>query len=304
MLPPFSPEPYVDFNQDEPRNKMVAALDQVRAELGKNYPLWINGEAISASATFSSVSPANPDLVIGVMAKADADLADRAVRSAAEAFKTWSRVDPDARARILIKGAAIMRRRVYELSAWMCFEESKTWIEAYADACEAIDFLDFYGREMMRLGGAHPVTPFGGEENEVRYMPLGVGVVIPPWNFPLAIAAGMTTAALVTGNTVVLKPASTSPVVAASTCRASSRLVAGSFCWRSRRTARSATSEVGRGCELTRRPRPRRRRRPPRVRRRTRLRRFETPRRWETETSRLPATHQGAGLRRQKSARR
>ena len=215
MLPPFSPEAYVDFNQDEPHRKMVAALDQVRAELGKNYPLWINGEALSPSATFPSVSPADPDLVIGVMAKADPDLADRAVRSAADVFKTWSRVDPDARARVLIKGAAIMRRRVYELSAWMCFEESKTWIEAYADACEAIDFLDFYGREMMRLGGAHPVTPFGGEENEVRYMPLGVGVVIPPWNFPLAIAAGMTTAALVTGNTVVLKPASTSPVVAA-----------------------------------------------------------------------------------------
>ncbi|MCH7591732.1 MAG: L-glutamate gamma-semialdehyde dehydrogenase [Planctomycetes bacterium] len=215
MLPPFSPEPYVDFNRDEPRRKMVAALNEVKAQLGKSYPLWIDGQSLSPSETFTSVSPANPDLVIGIMAKANVDLADRAVRTAAEAFKSWSRFEPDARARILIKAAAIMRRRVYELSAWMCFEESKAWIEAYADACEAIDFLDFYGREMMRLGGARSVTPFDGEENEVRYMPLGVGVVIPPWNFPLAIAAGMTTAALVTGNTVVLKPASTSPVVAA-----------------------------------------------------------------------------------------
>jgi 1-pyrroline-5-carboxylate dehydrogenase len=149
------------------------------------------------------------------MAKAGPDHADRAVRSAAEAFKTWSRVAPEVRARVIIKAAAIARRRVYELSAWMCFEESKSWIEAYADTCEAIDFMEFYGREMIRLGGSQPVTPFPGEENEVRYIPLGVGVVIPPWNFPLAICTGMTTAALVTGNTVVLKPASASPVIAA-----------------------------------------------------------------------------------------
>jgi 1-pyrroline-5-carboxylate dehydrogenase len=104
---------------------------------------------------------------------------------------------------------------VYELSAWMCFEQSKSWIEAYADACETIDFLEFYAREMMRLGGAQPVTPFPGEENEVRYIPLGVGAVIPPWNFPLAICTGMTSAALVAGNTVVLKPSSLSCVIAA-----------------------------------------------------------------------------------------
>ena len=215
MLPPFAPEPYVDFNQDEPSRKMIAALEQVRSELGRTYPLWINGEAVTTSEQFHSTSPADPDLVIGTFAKANVDLADKAVKSAAEAFKEWSRFDPDARARILIKGAHIMRRRHYELTAWMCFEESKSWIEGYADTAEAIDFLDFYGREMMRLAGAQPVTPFAGEENEVRYMPLGVGVVIPPWNFPLAICAGMTTAGLVAGNTIVLKPASTAPVLAA-----------------------------------------------------------------------------------------
>jgi 1-pyrroline-5-carboxylate dehydrogenase len=211
----YSPEAYVDFSQEGPRAKMLEALELVRGQLGQAYPLWIGGKPITTSETFTSTSPANPDLVIGVMSKANADHADQAVLSAAEAFKEWGRTDPDVRARIMIKGAAIMRRRVYELSAWMCFEESKTWIEGYADTCEAIDFLDFYGREMMRLGGSQPITPFEGEENDYRYVPLGVGVVIPPWNFPLAIAAGMTTAGLVAGNTIVLKPASTSPVVAA-----------------------------------------------------------------------------------------
>lgn len=215
MLPPFSPTDYVDFEQDAPRAKMLAALEKVKGELGRSYPLWIDGSPVTPSEVFNSVSPADPERVVGIAAKANTDLADRAVRSAAEAFKEWSRYDPEARARIIVKAAHIMRRRIYELSAWQCFEESKSWIEAYADVCEAIDFLEFYGREMMRLAGSHPVTPFPGEENEVRYMPLGVGVVIPPWNFPLAICAGMTTAALVAGNTVVLKPASTAPVVAA-----------------------------------------------------------------------------------------
>ncbi len=215
MLPPYSPESYVDFNQKQPREKMLAALETVAGRLEDAYPLWIGGKKVTPGDTFKSVSPADPKRVVGVVSKADTELADQAVRSAAKAFGTWSRVAPDTRARILIKAAAIMRRRVYELSAWQCFEEGKSWIEAYADVCEAVDFLDFYGREMMRLAGSHPVTPFPGEENDVRYMPLGVGVVIPPWNFPLAICAGMTSAALVTGNTVCLKPASASPVVAA-----------------------------------------------------------------------------------------
>lgn len=215
MLTPFSPEPYVDFHQDQPRKNMLAALEQVRGQLGRTYPLWVAGRAVTTTETFQSTSPGDSKRVVGVLNKANADLADKAVRAAADAFATWSRVDPDVRARILIKSAAIIRRRLYEFSAWLVYEQSKSWIEAYADVCEAIDFLDFYGREMMRLGGSQPVTPFPGEENEVRYIPLGVGVVIPPWNFPLAICCGMTSAALVTGNTVVLKPASTAAVVAA-----------------------------------------------------------------------------------------
>ena len=215
MLTPYSPELYVDFTAAGPRERMLAALKQVAGELGRQYPLWIGGEPVTTGETFTSVSPANPERVVGTVAKANTDLADKAVVTAAETFKTWGRWDPDARARILVKAARIMRDRLYELSAWMCYETSKSWLEAYADVCETIDFLDFYGREMMRLKGAHPVTPFPGEENEVRYVPLGVGVVIPPWNFPLAITTGMTTAALVAGNAVVLKPASTAPVIAA-----------------------------------------------------------------------------------------
>lgn len=215
MLTPFYPESYVDFNQPEPRAKMLAALELVRGQLGRTYPLWVDGKPITTSETFTSISPADPNRMVGVMSKANADIADRAVRSAAQRFSDWSRVDAEARARVLIKAAAIMRRRVYEFSAWMCYEVSKSWIEAYADTCEAIDFLEFYAREAMRLGASHPTTPMPGEENEVRYIPLGVGVVIPPWNFALAITAGMTTAAVVTGNTVCLKPSSASPVIAA-----------------------------------------------------------------------------------------
>ena len=215
MLIPYQPESYVNFADPEPRKRMLEALDLVRSELGRTYPLRIGGQRIETSDTIASVNPADSKQVVGYAAKANSDQARQAIAAADLAFKSWSRVDPDVRARYLLKAAAILRRRVYEFSAWMVFEESKNWLEAYADTCEAIDFLEFYGREMMRLGGPQPVTPVAGEENELRYVPLGVGAIIPPWNFPLAIMAGMTTAAIVTGNTVVLKPASAAPVIAA-----------------------------------------------------------------------------------------
>ncbi len=218
MLTPYRPEPYVDFSLPEPRQRMIAALADVRGRLGRFYPLRIGEQRIETQARIASVMPARSDTVVGYVGKATREQAEQAIQAALTTFRTWSRVEPETRARILIKAAAIMRRRVYELAAWMCFEESKSWIEAYADACEAIDFLEFYGREMIRLGGPQPVTPFPGEDNELRYIPLGVGVVIPPWNFPLAICCGMTSAAVVAGNTVVLKPASTSPVIAAVMC--------------------------------------------------------------------------------------
>lgn len=218
MLMPYRPEPYVNFAETEPRQKMIAALKDVRGRLGQTYPLRIGDQKINTDQKIESVMPAHFKTVVGYVGKAGRDQAEQAVRTAAATFKTWSRVAPDVRAKVLLKAAAIMRRRIYELSAWMCFEESKSWIEAYADTCEAIDFLEFYGREMIRLGGPQPVTPFPGEDNELRYIPLGVGVVIPPWNFPLAITCGMTSATVVTGNTCILKPASAAPVIAAVLC--------------------------------------------------------------------------------------
>jgi len=215
MLPPFRNEPYVDFREDGPRQKMQAALKYVESQLGQTYPLVLCGERVHAPDTLVSRNPARPAQVVGAVARATPELADRAIQVACETFPLWSHTDPDVRARYLLKAAAILRRRIYEFAAWMIYEVSKSWPEAYADAAEAIDFMEFYAREMMRLKGAHPTTPYPGEENEVRYIPLGVGVVISPWNFPLAILAGMTTAAMVTGNTVVIKPATASPVIAA-----------------------------------------------------------------------------------------
>jgi 1-pyrroline-5-carboxylate dehydrogenase len=215
MLVPYRPEPYVNFAESGPRQAMLTALQEVRAQLGRTYPLRIGEQRITTDKQLVSVMPARYDTVVGHVAKATRDHAQLAMETALRTFKTWSRVEPETRARILFKAAAIMRRRVYELSAWMVFEECKSWLEAYADACEAIDFLEFYGREMVRLGGPQGITPCVGEDNEFRYVPLGVGLIIPPWNFPLAICTGMTSAAIVTGNTVVLKPASTAPVIAA-----------------------------------------------------------------------------------------
>jgi len=218
MLMPYRPEPYVNFAEAEPRQRMIAALKDVRGQLAQKYPLRIGDKKIETDKRIDSIMPAASKTVVGHVAKATRDHAEQALQTARKTFPIWSRVEPAARAKIVIRAAAIMRRRIYEMSAWMCFEESKSWIEAYADTCEAIDFLEFYGREMTRLGGPQPVTPFPGEDNELRYVPLGVGIVIPPWNFPLAITCGMTSASLVTGNTVVLKPASTAPVIAAKLC--------------------------------------------------------------------------------------
>lgn len=215
MLMPYRPEPYVNFSEPGPREQMIAALKSVRGQLGRKYPLRIGEQLIETVDTIDSIMPTQSETIVGRASKANADEADQAIKIAAETFESWKRVEPETRARVLFKAAAIMRRRIYELSAWMAFEESKGWLEAYADVCETIDFLDFYGREMIRLGGPQPVTPFPGEDNELRYIPLGVCVVIPPWNFPLAITTGMTSAAIVTGNTVVLKPASTAVVIAA-----------------------------------------------------------------------------------------
>ncbi|MEP6704019.1 MAG: L-glutamate gamma-semialdehyde dehydrogenase, partial [Acidobacteriota bacterium] len=161
--------------------------------------------------------PAKKTEVVGVFSEVDTDteLVDKAIDAATAAFQIWRNVPAAERAKYLFKIADVMRKRKHELSAWMVFEVAKTWAEADGDTAEAIDFMEFYGREMLRWSEKQPVTKIDGENNSLEYIPLGVGAVIPPWNFPLAIMAGMTMAAVVTGNTVVLKPSSDSPTIAA-----------------------------------------------------------------------------------------
>ena len=215
MLTEFRNEPLTDFADGQNRAAMQAALDLVASRLGLSYPLVIGGERVSTRSQIRSINPARPSELVGAVGKASRSDLERAIQAAAAAFPAWSRTDPNARARCLFRAAAIMRRRKLELAAWQVFEVSKSWVEADADVAEAIDFLEFYGREMQRLALPQPLTRLAGEDNELYYIPLGVGAVIPPWNFPGAIMAGMTAAAIVAGNTVVLKPASTSPVIAA-----------------------------------------------------------------------------------------
>ncbi len=215
MLTPFRNEPFTNFEADLSREAMHLALGRVKKQLGQTYPLWIGGERICTEELSQSINPGRPEQVVGRFAKATTAHADQAIRAASTAFADWRRVPAEQRANYLFKAAAIMRRRKFEFAAWLVYEISKSWVEADADVAEAIDFMEYYGREMMRLAAPQPVVAFPGEDNELRYIPLGVGVVIPPWNFPLAIMVGMTTAAIVAGNAVVLKPASTSPAIAA-----------------------------------------------------------------------------------------
>jgi 1-pyrroline-5-carboxylate dehydrogenase len=212
---PFRNEPLTDFRAPANREAFAAALEEARRQVGRQYPLVIGGERVWTGRWIESENPCRKGEVVGRVAAADQEAAERAIAVAEDAYAEWSRTDPAARARVLWRAAAIMRRRRHFLSALMVLEVGKTWSEADADTAEAIDFLEFYGREMVRLGGPQPLTPVPGEDNELYYLPLGVGAVIPPWNFPLAITTGMTSAAVVAGNAVVLKPASLSPVVAA-----------------------------------------------------------------------------------------
>ncbi|MBE3554269.1 MAG: L-glutamate gamma-semialdehyde dehydrogenase, partial [Thermicanus sp.] len=215
MIPQFRPEPLTDFSLEENRNAFAQALAKVEQELGRAYDLVIGGERIKTEKKIISTNPANTREVVGIVSKADQALAEKAIETAAKTFESWKAIPGEHRARYLYKAAAILRRRKHEFSAWMVKEAGKSWAEADADTAEAIDFMEYYGREMERYAAPQPLIPYPGENNHLFYIPLGVGVVIPPWNFPLAIMVGMTTSAFVTGNTVVLKPASSTPVVAA-----------------------------------------------------------------------------------------
>jgi 1-pyrroline-5-carboxylate dehydrogenase len=214
VLPEFKNEPTLDFSQPANTAAMEAAFAKVDAQLGAQIDLVIGGEHIRTKEKRPSTDPGKTDRVVGYMSMATPQDVDRVLDAATRAGESWRKVCPETRARHLFKAAAIMRRRKLELSAWMVYEVGKSWAEADADVAEAIDFCEFYGREMIRLGGPQPVTALEGHDGELRYLPLGVGVVIPPWNFPFAIAVGMTAASIVAGNATILKPASVSPVIA------------------------------------------------------------------------------------------
>ncbi len=212
--PEFSNEPFVDFSKPENAKAQKEALDKVRAEFGRTYPLWIGGEKVETGEWLKSYNPSKPDEVLAIFHKANLEIAKTAVEKANAAFERWKRVSPAERSEVLFRAADVIRKRRFEFNAVICYEVGKTWAEAEADTAETIDFCEFYGRENLRLSGPQPLHPMKGEKNQLVYIPLGAGVIIPPWNFPCAIMAGLTVAAVVVGNTVVLKPSSDSPWIA------------------------------------------------------------------------------------------
>lgn len=214
MLSEFRNESYLDFSKEDNRKKMLEALEKVNSEFGKEYDLIIDGERVKTKDKFKSYNPSEKEEVIGIFQKATEKEAEKAMETALKRFETWRFMPVIERAAVLLRAANIMRQKRFEIDALMVLEVGKSWLEADGDTAEAIDFLDFYAREAIRYAQPQPLTQYPGELNEVEYIPLGVGVVIPPWNFPCAIMVGMTSAALVTGNTVILKPSSDSPTIA------------------------------------------------------------------------------------------
>ncbi|WP_353071144.1 L-glutamate gamma-semialdehyde dehydrogenase [Tunturiibacter gelidiferens] len=212
---PFSNEPFVDFSTAENKRRMQEALTQVESELGREYDIVIGGKRLKTAGKIVSKNPARPAEVIGIHQRAAAEHVEGAMKAAQTAFLSWSKVPLAERAALLFRAAELIRERSFEFCAWLTFEVGKNWGEADADVGETIDFLEFYGREALRLSEAKTPIQFPGERNQLRYIPLGVGAVIPPWNFPFAIMAGMTAASIVTGNTVILKPSVDAPTIAA-----------------------------------------------------------------------------------------
>jgi len=214
-LIPYKNETYLDWSEERNILAMQTALTEVGSRLDRSYPAVIGGERVETDGEIVSVNPANPSQVVGRTASATEREADMALQTATSTFETWSRTSPEARARILLRASAIMKRRKFELLAWEVYEGGKPWNEADAQVAEAIDFLEYYAREMLRLKDGVEIYAIPGEESLYTYQPMGVGVVIAPWNFPTAILTGMSSAAIVTGNTIVMKPSEFTPVVGA-----------------------------------------------------------------------------------------
>jgi 1-pyrroline-5-carboxylate dehydrogenase len=214
-LAPFATELFVDFTTPSNKSAMESALASVAAALGREYDLVIGGKRLRTEGKIVSTHPANPSQVVGIHQRAASEHVEPAMLAAQAAFQTWSRTPLADRVGLLLRAASLIRERKFLFCAWLTYEVGKNWAEADADVAECIDFLEFYAREALRLDTATTPIQFPGERNQLRYIPLGVGAVIPPWNFPFAIMAGMTAAAIVTGNTVILKPSVDASTIAA-----------------------------------------------------------------------------------------
>lgn len=215
MVCSYKHEPFTNFTIKENEDAFKEVLEKIETNLGRDYPLIIGGERILTEEKITSVNPANYEQIIGRVSKANRQYVQQAIEVADETFETWRRTNPNTRANILFRAAAIVRRRKHEFSALLIKEAGKPWNEADADTAEGIDFLEYYGRQILKLKDGISVESRQCENNRFEYIPLGVGIIISPWNFAFAIMAGMTSAAIVAGNTVLLKPASTTPVIAA-----------------------------------------------------------------------------------------
>jgi 1-pyrroline-5-carboxylate dehydrogenase len=215
LFEPYKTEPYSDFTKAENNTAYKQALEQVRSQLGRDYPVIIGDEKIETGEWLSSLNPSNLDVVVGRSAMAKRKEIEIAFNAASKAYEDWSRLPMEHRARALVKLAAVMRRRKWELCAWLTFESSKNYAEAEAEVAEAIDFAEYYARQALPLGEMIPAAAhYPGEENSSFLMPMGVGVVISPWNFPFAILAGMVIAPVVVGNCVIVKPSPDTPIIA------------------------------------------------------------------------------------------
>src|SRR5271154_6071783 len=211
----FKNETFEDFSKEHNVRKMRTAIEKVRGQLGREYDLIIGGKRSKTADKIRSINPAKPSEIVGIHQKAGKEHVEPAVQAAQSAFESWSRTSVEERAGLLFRVSDLLRQRKMEYMAWLVFEVSKNWAEADADISETIDFCEFYAREALRFAKAQTPIQLPGEHDSLHYIPLGVGAVIPPWNFPCAIMAGMTLASIVSGNTVILKPSSDSPTIAA-----------------------------------------------------------------------------------------
>ena len=215
MFHPYVPEAYSDFTDPAKKAAYELALAGVRSRFGTTYGLVIDGEWLETGSSITSVNPARPAEVVGAVAAGGVAEAERALQAAWAAFPGWAARPAEERARIGVKLAAIMRRNKYELAAIETYEAGKNWLEAEADVAEAIDFVEYYAHQAVRLANPLDTVSVPGEENESHLIPIGAGVAIPPWNFPGAILIGMATGPVLAGNTIVIKPASNTPVIGA-----------------------------------------------------------------------------------------